>query len=338
MSYWQILDSRVLDRPTDWDRIFGRRAPLVVEVGFGRGDYLAHLGQTQPDANVLGIEISQPSLRKGSSKVRNQRLGNVRIVDGSAPTVLWLNVAPQAIAALHVNFPDPWHKDAHQERRLINPAFLLLAATRMQPGAPLLVATDHPVYQPVVSATLADCAWFDNTLPTLYTTDPGDRFRTKYELKALAEGRTPFYYHFRRNDRPAPDTFAIPEELPMPHAVISAPLTLEQIQHAFAPFEVAEENGRYHVGFKALFAGVQYRALLVETYIRQEPQDQRVGLSIIERAPGDFLIKLHDLGFPRSTDGVHFAVGCLAAWLTSLHPQAQISHHTLQPFAAADTL
>ena len=88
MSYWKILDARYLDRPVDWSNFFGRNAPLTVEIGFGRGDHVVHLGKTQPDHNIVAIEVSQPSLRKASSKVKNNFLTNVRIVDGSGPLFL----------------------------------------------------------------------------------------------------------------------------------------------------------------------------------------------------------------------------------------------------------
>ena len=330
MSYWTILDVRHLERSCDWDALFGRKAPLIAEIGFGRGDHLVHLGKKHPEANIVGVEVSQPSLRKASSKVKNNRLDNVRVVDGSGPQLLWMNVEPDAISQLHINFPDPWHREGHQRRRLINPTFLHLAATRIIPGGLLYVATDHPSYQPVVTECLEQSPHFDSRLDSTYTLDSNDRFQTKYELKALREGRVPFYYKFVRNQVIADNCFQIPEELPMPHAIVQMPLSLREIRDKFAPFEVEQEG--IHVHFKGVFESAERPTLLVETYIHQQPQDQRLGIVINERVAGEYILKLHDIGFPRRTDGAHLAVAQLTRWLVSQHNDSRIVNHTLQNF------
>lgn len=328
MAYWNVLDSRYLDRPTDWEAIFSRNVPLIIEIGFGRGDHLIHLGKTHPDYNIVGIEISRPSLKKASSKVRTNQLTNVRVLDGSAPQILWENVSPNAISELHINFPDPWHKEGHQRRRLINLNFLHLAASRMPPDAHLHVATDHPDYQPVVTACLEQTPYFENRHPSTYLLDLPQRFRTKYEQKALREGRVPFYYQWRRNATAVANQFAIPENLPMPHAVIATPLEIATIADRFTPQDYATEG--INVRFLAVYHTHNTPQLLVETYISQEPQHQRLGLTITERDPQQFIIQLHDIGFPRPTDGVHFAVSCLAQWLQTLHPESKIVRHNLK--------
>ena len=332
MSYWHILDSRHLARPTDWAEFFGRKAPLIMEIGFGRADHLIHLGKQHPEANIIGIEISQPSLRKASSKVKSNQLRHVRVLDGSGPVILRTNLVENALDELHINFPDPWHKEGHQKRRLINPTFLELAASRMKQGGLLFAATDHPSYQPVVTECLANSPHFDSRLDTIYTLEPGDRFQTKYEQKALREGRVPFYYHFQRNARAVTNHFAIPEELAMPHAIVQSPKTLSEIKTAFAPLRVVEKSAEINVHFKELYEAADRSTLLVETYIHQQPQDQRIGILIVERPNDNYLIKLHDIGFPRSTSGTHFAVRQLANWLLGLHENSRIVTHTLQRF------
>lgn len=324
-----ILDARYLTRPTDWAALFGRRAPLLLEIGFGRGDHLVYLAQQRPAADLIGLEISQTALRKAASKVRNHRLTNVRIVDGAARLFLWANVPAQTLTELHINFPDPWYKPEHHHRRLITDDFLHLAATRLVPDGLLYIATDHPDYQPVVTDCLLRTPFFVSCLPTPYTTDGRDRFRTKYELKALAEGRTPFYYVYRRNATPTTAVFDPPEELPMPHAIVALPLTLDEIADRFAPFQTAVPEAGLHVRFLALYRKTADAALLVETYISQEPQHQHLGLTIADRGNGEVIVRLHEIGFPRATTGVHAAVGRLAAWLTTLHPEAAVLRHTL---------
>lgn len=337
MSYWKILDVRFLQRPTDWDALFGRKAPLILEIGFGRGDHLIHLGKTNPDANVIGIEVSQPSLRKAESKVKNNHLTNVRVLDGSGSTLLWSNIMPQSLSQLHVNFPDPWHKEGHQRRRIINPVFMQLAASRMMTDGLLFVATDHPDYQPVVTECLEQAVWFDSRQASTYSLDPGDRFQTKYEAKALREGRVPFYYLFKRNSVSAENIFSVAEDLPMPHAVISSTASLETIRSSFQPFRVQDGNKQINVHFKSLYSDNHRPTLLVETYVNQAPQDQRIGLIISQRSNNEYIIKLHDIGFPRSTEGAHLAVSSLRDWLVGLQAESRTITDTLQTFSGVET-
>lgn len=323
------LDGRSLTHPTDWASLFGRTAPLIVEIGFGNAGHLLHLARTRPDANVVGVEISHPSVRKAARKIAHSGLTNVRAVFSGAKALLWLACAPQAISELHINFPDPWPKDGHHHRRLIDGDFLHLAATRIVPGGRLYIATDHADYQQVVTDALADCPYFTSRHAAPYLTADPDRYVTKYETKAAQEGRTSFYYHYRRNDVPAPDTFALPEEPPMPHAILDHPVALADIGRMFTRQQFNSADGALIVRFIEVYTSVNDPSLLLETYISQEPLDQRLGLRIQRRDKGDLIIKVHDIGFPRVTVGVQFAVACCARWLLALHPDAALLDHNL---------
>lgn len=325
-----ILDGRLLAWPHDWSGLFGRNAPLIVEIGFGRGDHLVHLAQTHPDANVIGIEVSQPSLRKADRKRRNHGLTNLVLLYGSAPQILAYSVAPDTLGNVHINFPDPWPKEGHHSRRLINPAFIDLLATRMHSGAHLFVATDHPDYQPVVTACLEATPYFNSLLPTTFVSDDTTRRRTKYELKALAEGRTCHYYKFVRNTTGAPDLFPIPQEMPMPHAVIRTPLTLTDIAERFEPTVCSDAEADIHVRLMRMYYAVGEPVLLIETHINQMPQPQRVALKIHMRQSGDLMLSLHEIGFPRPTTGAQAAVTCLLRYLQSVSSETVIVQHNLR--------
>ena len=329
MSYWQLLDLRYLDRPTDWSKLFGRVAPLIVEIGFGRGDHLVHLAQKYPECNLIGIEISSPSLDKASRKARNHQLTHLRVLKGSGVALLWEYCSPQSIAQLHINFPDPWYKEGHHHRRLITDEFLHLAATRLIPHGELYIATDHADYQPVVTDCLERTPYFQSRLATTYALEDAERFRTKYELKAIAEGRIPFYYKWERNDFPAPDIFEPVAELAMPHVILSLPLTLSEIENRFEEFAVSAESD-LSVRYLSTFRSHAHQAVLFETYIAQQPQHQHVAFIVRERAPFEYIIQLYAIGFPRATDGVHQAAYHLARWLVALHPEGRLIHHNLR--------
>ncbi len=325
-----ILPERRLPWPAPWAEIFERDAPLLVEIGFGGGHFLVDLARKRPSANVVGVEISLPSLRRGERKIVNAGLRNARLLQCSARYLLWALCPPGSVAEVYVNFPDPWPKAAHHQRRLINESFLHLLATRMEADGRLDIATDHAEYAAWINDALAQTPYFESRLPVPFVTEDNERLRTKYENIALAAGRVCRYYKWRRNGTPAPDIFPPPEELSMPHAILETPLSLAEIESCFTPFHVAGDD--VHIRFMEMFLARDEASLLVDTYLKEEPLAQRVGLQIRLRPSGDLVVGLHELGFPRPTSGIHTAVRHLADWVVSLHPEGRIVRHNLQTF------
>ena len=140
-----ILPERRLPCPTPWAEIFAQDAPLLVEIGFGGGHFLRHLAQKRPSANIIGVEISLPSLRRGERKIIHAGLSNVRLLQCSARYLLHALCAPGSVAEVYINFPDPWPKAAHHQRRLIDESFLHLLATRLEVDGRLDIATVTPI-------------------------------------------------------------------------------------------------------------------------------------------------------------------------------------------------
>ncbi len=313
--------------PVDWPALFGREAPLHLEIGFGGGQFLLDLARKRPSLNLVGLEISLPSLRKVADKLERARLSHVRIFQGGAETFLWALCLPQSVSGAYVNFPDPWPKAAHHHRRLVNGRFLHLLATRMQPGAILDIATDHDNYAPVIAEVLAQTPYFTSRLPMPFATTDDERVRTKYELKALAEGRTCRYFKWRRNEVAAPNVFSIPQELEMPHVVMYSPLMLDEIAAQFATRYVPTDAAE--IKLIAMYQDPDGRSLLVDVYVNESPMSQRVGLTIRVRQNGRLVIGLHEIGFPRPTPGIHHAVAALADWVASLHPETVVESSTV---------
>ncbi|MCB9421753.1 MAG: tRNA (guanosine(46)-N7)-methyltransferase TrmB [Ardenticatenaceae bacterium] len=322
-----LLHAPLLPWPVNWDEVYGRTAPILVEIGFGSGHFLIDWARQRPDANVLGLEISLPSLRKGESKIRNTGLTNVRVVQGGAPLVLQALFAPASLSEVFINFPDPWRKERHYHRRLISDEFLNLLATRLSPGGLLDIATDHPDYAPWITERLERTPYFASRLPTTFVTEDNERLRTKYELIALEEGRTCHYFKWRRNAETAVNPFPIPEELPMPHIIMSSPLSLAEIGQRFEPQHTSD--GETHVKLLEMYQSFYDQKLLVETYVREEPLTQRVGLSVFRRQTGELVVGLHDVGFPRPTRGIQLAIAHLAQWILGLHPDSTVIANNL---------
>lgn len=317
-----LLYPRHMAWPTDWTAVFGREAPLLLEIGFGGGHFLVDLAQKRPDANVLGAEISIPSIDRAARKTRNLALSNVRLMQVDARFLLQALMPPRALQKVYINFPDPWPKAAHHHRRLINLEFLHLLATRLADGGGVDIATDHADYQTAVTEALEATPYFRSRLDTTYVTEDTTRLRTKYELTALREGRTCHYYKWKKRDGIAiPNPFHPPQEFDMPHVILQTPQTLDQIEASYQSFHADE--GDVHVRFTELFRSSTDDKLFVETYVKEPALSQKIGILIRRRENSEYIVMLHEVGFPRPTYGLHFAIGEIAEWILSLNEKGR---------------
>jgi tRNA (guanine-N7-)-methyltransferase len=324
-----ILHSTRLPWPTSWKEIFGREAPLLIEIGFGGGHFLVELSKSRPECNVLGVEISAYSLRRGAKRIANAGLVHTRVLQGSGQIALQALCQKASVHGVFINFPDPWPKPSHHHRRLIDTEFLQLAATRIETGGLLEIATDHTNYAMVIADFLDGCPYFQSRLPSTFVTRDDERFRTKYEQIAQDEGRTCHYFKWRRNHILAPDRFPVPEEQPMPHVILKSPLSLADIGRRFEPIQASA--GTTHVKLTEMFQSTYDQRLLVEAYVNEVPMAQRVGLSIRRRRTGELIVGLHEIGFPRPTPGIQLAIERLSDWVVGLHPEGAIMQSNLRP-------
>ena len=325
-AIWHKLEE--LPWPADWPALFGRAAPLVMDIGFGSGHSLVELAVRRPDVNLIGVEISVPALRRAGRKLERRDLAHVRLIQGDAAAALRALCRPGDLAAVVINFPDPWPKQDHGARRLIDDAFLCLLATRLAAGGPLDVATDHDDYAAQIAAALEHSPHFESRNGATFALSAPERAPTKYERVALEQGRTPRYFAWRRNATRAGAAFPIPQEYAMPHVVLRGPADLAAIGRRFQPATFAFEGG--HVRFIEAYRALGSDRLLIETYINEDPIRQRLGLEVRPRANGEIVIGLAEVGFPRPTRGVHVAVARLAAWLQEEFPALIVVHAALQ--------
>jgi tRNA (guanine-N7-)-methyltransferase len=314
--------------PNNWDASFFPSGSLNVEVGFGTGQFLVHMAQHRRGEYFVGLEISLPSIRNGEKKVARAKLENICLVRATAQSALWLLFLPGTISTLTINFPDPWPKASHQHRRVVSDKFLNLAASRMIQGGKLDIATDHSDYAGWIAERLARSPYFESDLPAVFTTRDQHRIPTKYELKAIDAGHKCYYFKWSRNSILSAETFTPPEEYVMPHIVLQLPIGLDEIEDRFESKQFAD--GTTKVQFIALYHSTKVNMVVVDTFIHEEPLEQRVLLSIAHRKAGDYLVSLHDAGYPRSTRGIHLAVHWLAEWLQGLSVGGKIVRHNLQ--------
>jgi tRNA (guanine-N7-)-methyltransferase len=184
-------------QPLDADAVFGRDAPLVVEVGFGMGDATAQIAAARPDDDFLGVEVHEAGVGALLRQIGERGLTNVRIVRHDAVEVLQHMIAPASLAAVHVFFPDPWPKKRHHKRRLIQPDFVALVAQRLRPGGLVHCATDWQPYAEQMLEVLAAEPRFCNTAEG-YSQRPVYRPLTKFEARGLRLGHGVWDLVFRR--------------------------------------------------------------------------------------------------------------------------------------------
>jgi tRNA (guanine-N7-)-methyltransferase len=168
-------------------QVFGRHAPLVVEIGFGMGQATASIAAARPQDDFLGIEVHEPGIGALLQRIDQQQLANLRIVQHDAVEVLQQMIAPATLAAVHVFFPDPWPKKRHWKRRLIQPPFVALLASRLAPGGTLHCATDWQPYAEQMLEVLSAEPLLANTADG-YAPQPDYRPLTKFENRGLALG------------------------------------------------------------------------------------------------------------------------------------------------------
>ena len=184
-------------REIDFDAAFGRHAPVVAEVGFGMGETTASIAAGNPGTSYLAIEVHAPGVGSLLRQLAEGGLQNVRIVQHDAVEVLRDMVPPDSLAAIHAFFPDPWPKKKHHKRRLIQPPFASLAASRLAPGGTLHVATDWQEYAEHVLAVLSATQGLENAADG-FAPRPPTRPETKFERRGLKLGHGVWDIVFRK--------------------------------------------------------------------------------------------------------------------------------------------
>ena len=178
--------------PTDGQRlslaqVFGNPSPVVLEIGFGMGDATAAMAADAPDTNVLAIDVHTPGVGQLLDHAGRRNLTNVRVMQGDAVAVVDAMLQPDSLAGVRIFFPDPWPKVRHHKRRLVQPAFVSLLATRIQPGGSLHCATDWEPYGEQMLTVIDAEPLFHNEHGG-YAPRPESRPTTRFERRGLARG------------------------------------------------------------------------------------------------------------------------------------------------------
>lgn len=187
-------------RETDFVRlalrdVFGNDHRVVMEIGSGKGRFLIASATEQPGVNFIGIEKSLHYHRVIRDRVAKRGLTNVRLINHDAFLVLQKMIADEALAEVHIYFPDPWPRKREQKRRIIRPQALAEMRRVLAPGGSGIFVTDHAEYYEAAAPLIAQFFRSEARVP-----GPNDLPRTNYEAKYRAEGRPIFEVRFWKDD------------------------------------------------------------------------------------------------------------------------------------------
>ncbi|WP_229904692.1 tRNA (guanosine(46)-N7)-methyltransferase TrmB [Lentzea cavernae] len=202
-TYWEKMGNDVKslpEGPLDFDSWFGRSAPVLLEIGSGMGETTSQLVAAAPELNYVAAEVYKPGLAQ--LLLRAEHLGgldNLRVLRGDAVDLLTDHIAPASLHGVRIFFPDPWPKKKHHKRRLVQPEFVSLVASRLEPGGVLHLATDWEHYAEQMLEVCSGERLLTNVHDS-WAPRPDWRPVTKFEQRAVNEDRVSHDLMFRRND------------------------------------------------------------------------------------------------------------------------------------------
>lgn len=195
LPLWSLPFER---NPLDFQNVFGRDAPTILEIGFGMGETTEKIALARPDDNFLGVEVFNAGVGAMLKRIDESELTNVRVIQHDAVEVLQHMIAPESLAGVHIYFADPWPKKRHHKRRLIQPALVKLLASRMAPSAYIHLATDWENYAEQMLDVLNGEELLENTVGEGYAPRPAFRPQTKFETRGLRLGHGVWDLIFKR--------------------------------------------------------------------------------------------------------------------------------------------
>ncbi len=184
----------------DLESVFGRAAPIVLEIGFGNGETLVQQALENPDKDYLGVEVHEPGIGHCLLKAQEAGVSNLRLLMHDAIDVITAQIPCKSLSRVNLYFPDPWPKKRHHKRRIVQHDFLELVAGRLQCGGTLNVATDWANYAEHIDELLSRSDHFTCSERREHDGDrPLDRPQTKFELRGLRKGHQIYDWCFTKS-------------------------------------------------------------------------------------------------------------------------------------------
>lgn len=199
-TWWLTYGQSLYSGKIDQEAIFGRQAPLVLEIGFGMGDSLLEMAKNDPEKDFIGIEVHPPGVGKLINSAGKEGVKNLRVYMADAMDVLEDCIPDGSIDRLQLYFPDPWHKKKHNKRRIVQPAFVQKLRPKLKIGGVFHMATDWQHYAEQMLEVMDSAQGFTNTLREGgYSPRPEYRPITKFEKRGERLGHGVWDLLFQRS-------------------------------------------------------------------------------------------------------------------------------------------
>ena len=324
-----------LDWPIDWGSFFFRSSPLILEIGFGNGGFLIDQASSHPDRNYIGIERSWGSLQRLFKGLHKQRIENVRVLQCGASLAIEHLYEPESISEVYINFSDPWPKERHHGRRLIQPDFIARLASRLTPDGRTTIATDHAEYAEWIRDVLEGQNAMRSVFPTTSVSHLEGRQPTKYELKATKQG-TPIHYFVWKREGSVSGNATESRIEEMPNVILKGAFSEDRLLAREFPvaWQGTDKDVNVVVKLTGTYTGPE-GSRLVEAMAREGEFSQHFGVLVSRHTDGDLLIKLSSMGHPRPTFGVKQAVRMVSRLVLESYPNMRIRSSTVEDIAEA---
>ena len=183
--------------PLNIEDVFGRQAPVVLEIGSGMGEATAEIAAQHPEIDYLAVEVFKAGVGSLLRRIEEKQLKNLRIIHHDAVEVLQTMIPDASLFGIHIFFPDPWPKKRHHKRRLIQPPFVQLLSQKLKPGGYIHLCTDWEDYAEHMLSVLQNEPTLKNVASD-YISRPEWRPLTRFEQQGIQEGRRIRDLHFVR--------------------------------------------------------------------------------------------------------------------------------------------
>ena len=189
-SHWSLYGLTLNQGMLDYNEIFGRDAPVILEIGFGNGKSLVNMAKNQPEKDFVGIEVHRPGVGSLINEAYSQGIKNLRVFHEDAIEVLAACIPDNSLTGFQLFFPDPWHKTRHNKRRIVKAEFIQVICNKLKPGATIHMATDWEHYARQMLVVMNADKAFVNAVPEAdweknggYSPRPEYRPKTKFETR-----------------------------------------------------------------------------------------------------------------------------------------------------------
>ncbi|MEH2919638.1 tRNA (guanosine(46)-N7)-methyltransferase TrmB [Samsonia erythrinae] len=198
-NYWPVMGVEYRTEAVDFNTLFGRDAPVVLEIGFGMGASLVTMAEQHPEQNFLGIEVHLPGVGACLASARERDISNLRVMCHDAVEVLEMMIPDGSLSMVQLFFPDPWHKARHNKRRIVQTPFVELVQRKLKVGGVFHMATDWEPYAQHMLEVMTSIDGYRNLSESNdYVERPASRPLTKFEARGQRLGHGVWDLMFER--------------------------------------------------------------------------------------------------------------------------------------------